>query len=63
MASFKVWKDGEESEAVTVNAQDMNDALDYAAVEFGYSDYADMALTLGWDSEAGDGLNIKAIED
>lgn len=61
MATYEIWKDGEKSNSVEVEAADMNSALDIAAVEFGFVDYADMSQAEGWDSENGDGLNINEV--
>lgn len=60
MARFKVWKDGEQDAAITVTGIDMNGALDQAAREYGYLDYADMAAELDWSGN--DGLNIIALD-
>ncbi|MDG9928553.1 MULTISPECIES: hypothetical protein [unclassified Pseudomonas] len=57
---FRVWKDGEEADALIVAGINMNGALDQAAHEFGYVDYADMAAALGWSGD--DGLNIVALD-
>lgn len=58
MTKFNVWKDGSKDEAISVEAADMNDALDAAASEFGFVDYADMAQAENWSED--EGLNIEA---
>ena len=54
-ANFNVWKDGEEK--ISIVASNMNAALDAAAEQFGFIDYADMAQAHEWGD--GDGLNIE----
>ncbi|WP_288076475.1 hypothetical protein [Pseudomonas sp.] len=60
MGAFSVWRDGEENAPMTVRAIDMSAALDEAAHQYGYSDYAGMAQDLDWTE--GDGLNVREVE-
>jgi len=60
---YIIWEDGKSESSVTIDADNMSAALDSAAIEFGYLDYADMAQALNWDSDSGDGLNIKVSRD
>ena len=56
--TFKIWFDGKKDEAITIVAENMTDALDFAAQDNGHSCYSDMMTERGWWSEEGDGLNI-----
>lgn len=60
MDTFKVWKDGQKDGALNIRAVNMNAALDEAAHQFGYIDYADMAQELNWSDE--EGLNIEQVD-
>lgn len=56
MEKFKVWEDGKKEEAVMIEAESMNLALDIAAGSFGpFIDYADMVQNEEWR----EGLNIE----
>ena len=59
MEKFIVWQDGKKNEAIEVEAQNMNDALDEFAKSRGYVDQADMAQELNLD---GHPFNVIAAE-
>lgn len=61
MAVFKVWFDKKENDAFVVIADGMPEALNDAADQLGYIDYADMAQEKGWSGD--DGLNIIEVEE
>lgn len=61
MDLFYVWKDGEEDTGLRIKAVTMNAALDEAAYQYGFIDYADMAQDLGWSENQG--LNIRLLEE
>lgn len=55
---FRVWEDGRE--AMEIEADGMNEALDAAAEQLGHVDYADLAQARGWSED--DGLSIEVVE-
>ncbi|WP_372822209.1 hypothetical protein ACCE15_05335 [Pseudomonas parafulva] len=60
MDTFHVWKDGEEDSRLEIKAVSMAAALDIAARQYGYIDYADMAQELGWSGN--EGLNVETLD-
>ena len=60
MDTFRVWRDDGAREELTIKAVNMTAALDEAAYQFGYVDYADMAQGLDWTGDQG--LNIIQLE-
>lgn len=65
MTIFNVWKDDEEK--IRIEARGIHEALDKAAVHFGYVDYLDMAQEMDWCQDdpvfSGRlGLNIEVAE-
>ncbi|OLS61909.1 hypothetical protein [Pseudomonas putida] len=59
MDLFYVWRDGEEDSGLRIKAVTMAGALDEAAFQLGFIDYADMAQEHDWEN--GEGLNVKKI--
>ena len=57
---YKVWSNELDFEKTYKSeSEDMNLVLDKAAEDLGYIDYADLMQKKNWNSENGDGLNIK----